>query len=278
MVVSNLAFFGALVALHRLTARELGDAVAFRTVLYLAVFPTAFYTFAPYTESLFLCLAIASFALIRSHGWWLAGLLGGLAAATRSSGVLLLAPFAVEFYLAWRADSARLYHALAGLLIPAGTGAYCLYLALRFHDPLVFLRASSADLRHTFTWPWQLPGQIVEGARQLGTSSALRGVHFVLNLAITLAFVALTVVIWRKLPFAYTAYTLAFFLYLLLFSASTPTLAVTGDGRYMLMIFPAFMVLALWGKRPWFHHALLIGMLPLLAILCAHYLLALAPS
>src|SRR5262249_9754659 len=155
----------------------------------------------------------------RSHGWWLAGLLGGLAAATRSSGVLLLAPFAVEFYLAWRANSVRLYHALAGLLIPAGTGAYSLYLALRYHDPLAFLRANSADLRHAFTWPWQLLGQIVEGAGQLGNASASRGVHFVLNLAVTLAFVALTVVIWRKLPLAYTAYALAFFIYLLVFSA-----------------------------------------------------------
>ncbi|HEX8034452.1 MAG TPA: glycosyltransferase family 39 protein [Ktedonobacterales bacterium] len=278
LAVSNLAFFGALVALRYIAERELGPEAAYRSALYLAVFPTAFFTFAPYTESLFLCLAITSFALIRNHNWWLAGLLGGLSVATRSSGVLLLAPFTVEFYLTWRAGKARWYQALASLLIVAGVGAYSLYLTMRFHDPLAFSHAKNADWRQTLTLPWQIPGQILRGISQLGTSSQLRALHFALNLTITLAFIALVVVMWRKLPFTYTAYSLAFFLYVLLFTGGDPTLAVGGNGRYMLMLFPAFMVLGAWGARKWLNSALLIGMLPLLAILCAHYLLHLAVS
>jgi Gpi18-like mannosyltransferase len=275
LVVSNLAFFGALVALRRLAERELGAEAAFRTVLYLAVFPTALYTFAPYTESLFLCLAIISFALIRDHRWWLAGLVGGLSALTRSSGVLLLAPFAIEFFLAWRAGKTRWYSALGSLLIPAGVMVYSLYLTLRFHDPLAFSHSKNADWRRNLTLPWQIPRQILNGAGQLGSSSQVTAVHFVLNLGITVAFIALVVIIWRKLPLTYAVYSLAVFVYLLLFTSSTATLAVTGNGRYMLMIFPAFMVLGAWGKWRWLHHALLIGMLPLLAIFTAHFLLGL---
>ncbi len=278
LVVSNLAFFGALVALRYLAEREIGPDVAYRSALYLAVFPTAFFTFAPYTESLFLCLSITAFVFIRHHKWLLAGLMGGLAAATRSTGLLLLVPFAVEFYLAWRAGISRWYQALASLLILAGVGAYCLYLALTFHDPLAFSHVKSADWRQTFTLPWQIPGEMFGGITQLGSSGSLRAVHFVLNLAITLFFISLVVVIWRKLPFTYTAYSLVFFLYLFMFTTSDPTLIVSSNGRYMLMLFPAFMVLGEWGARKWFHSALLIGMLPLLAILCAHYLLHLGAS
>jgi hypothetical protein len=98
----------------------------------------------------------------------------------------------------------------------------------------------------------------------------------VLNLAATLAFVALLVVIWRMLPLSYTAISAVTLAYMLLILADNTTSAVAGNGRYVLLIFPAFIVLGVWGERPWVHKALLIGMLPLLAIFCAHFLLGLA--
>jgi len=276
LAIANLAFFGALVALRRLAERELGADAAFRAVLYLAVFPTAFYFFAPYTESLFLCFAISSLALMRERRWWLAGALAGLASLTRSAGVLLLVPFAIEFFLVWRAGRAQWHQALAGLFMPAGVAAYSVYLALRFDDPLAFSHYSSDFTRHDLTLPWQIPGQILAGMTHLGSGGQISATHFVLNLAATLAFAGLIVVIWRMLPFSYTAYSLAIFAYILSFTASDPGAAVTGSGRYVLMIFPAFMVLGDWGERTWLHYALLIGMLPVLAILCAHFLLGLA--
>jgi hypothetical protein len=278
LAVSNLAFFGALIALRGLAERDFGPDAAYRATLYLAVFPTAFYFFAPYTESLFLCLAIGSFALMRERRWWLAGVLGFLAAVTRSSGVLLLAPFVVEFFSAWQAGKARWYHALAGLLLPAGVAAYSLYLAARFGDPLAFSHNDGISWRHNLTLPWQIPGQILDGIVHLGNQGVIGATHFVLNLAAILAFAGLVVVIWRMLPFSYTAYSLAILAYALSFTATDPTFAVSGAGRYVLLIFPAFMVLGVWGRHKWVHHGLLIAMLPLLAILCVHFLLGLASS
>jgi hypothetical protein len=52
--------------------------------------------------------------------------------------------------------------------------------------------------------------------------------------------------------------------------------AVQGNGRFVLVLFPEFMVLALWGRRPWLHQVLLLLMLPVLAIASAHFLLHLA--
>lgn len=89
LLVSNLAFLGALLVLYRLTARTFSDAVARRTVVYVAIFPTAFFFLAPYSESLFLLLSVATFWFARDDRWWLAALAGAAAALTRSVGILI---------------------------------------------------------------------------------------------------------------------------------------------------------------------------------------------
>ena len=67
-----------------------GRAVARRSVLYLALFPTSFFLGAVYGESLFLALAVGTFALAERGrlGW--AAITAGLALLTRAQGVALL--------------------------------------------------------------------------------------------------------------------------------------------------------------------------------------------
>jgi Mannosyltransferase (PIG-V) len=101
LVLSNLAFLGAMVLLRVLVAAEWSESVARRAVLYLTVFPTALYTFAPYNESLFLLFTVGTFLALRGRRWALAGALGGLAVLTRSAGILLVIPFAWEWWQ-WR--------------------------------------------------------------------------------------------------------------------------------------------------------------------------------
>src|SRR5205823_10540865 len=57
-IVSNLAGLVLLVVFYRLVAEDFDTKRAYRTVLYLSLFPTAFYLAAAYTESLFLCLSV----------------------------------------------------------------------------------------------------------------------------------------------------------------------------------------------------------------------------
>src|SRR5918998_78654 len=59
--VSLAAFLAALALLHRLTELELGRRLARPTLVLLAVFPAAVYFGAPYSESLFLLLAVGVF-------------------------------------------------------------------------------------------------------------------------------------------------------------------------------------------------------------------------
>src|SRR5438270_1502532 len=57
MLVSNLAFLGALFYVYALARPEWGSRAARHAIVLLAFFPTAYVTFAPYSESLFLLCA-----------------------------------------------------------------------------------------------------------------------------------------------------------------------------------------------------------------------------
>jgi hypothetical protein len=96
LLVSNLAFLGALLALFAFTAEAYGERIARRAIVVAAVFPTAFFFLAPYTESLFLLLSVLAFREARHARWGLVALFGGAAALTRSVGILLVPALAIE--------------------------------------------------------------------------------------------------------------------------------------------------------------------------------------
>ena len=82
--------------MYALTRNEFSEEIARRAVLYAAVFPTAFFFLAPYSESLFLLLVLLSFWSARRGRWAMAGATGALAALTRNLGVLVV-PLDLEY-------------------------------------------------------------------------------------------------------------------------------------------------------------------------------------
>ncbi len=94
---------------------------------------------------------------------------------------------------------------------------------------------------------------IIESARRL-----IAGHFFVadvLDLASTLLFLSLTVPVLRKLSVVSGVYYLAFqSLYLVRIASPEPLL---GMSRYVLALFPAFLILAEWGRHRWFHRTYL---------------------
>jgi hypothetical protein len=90
ILISNLACLAALILLYEVTCREgLAEDAASRVVLSLLFFPSAFFMFAAYTDSLFLTLALAAWLFARRGNWLPAGLLGALATLCRLQGALL---------------------------------------------------------------------------------------------------------------------------------------------------------------------------------------------
>lgn len=96
-IISNIAFLFGLIILYRLIRIDFNDVIAQRTLWAIALFPTSFFFNAVYTESLFMLLAVSTLYSARRGKWFLAGLCGLLAAMTRNSGIMLLAPMGVLF-------------------------------------------------------------------------------------------------------------------------------------------------------------------------------------
>ena len=96
LVVSGVAYIAAMIGLRRLVERDVDEPVARWTVLFISVFPTAFFMFAPFTESLFLALAVWTIIGARERRWLLAAIAGALAALTRIQGLFLALPVGWE--------------------------------------------------------------------------------------------------------------------------------------------------------------------------------------
>src|SRR4051794_38747701 len=166
-LISLAAFVAALALLYRLTELELGRRPARPTLLLLAVFPAAVYFGAPYSESLFLLLAVGAFYAARTDRWAWAGACAGLASASRSAGLLLVVPLA----LIWWQSRPRLTRNAAWLLLaPLGIAAYAAWLGLVEGDAVRFLDVQEAWSRHLavpLSGAWDGLVAAADGVRQL---------------------------------------------------------------------------------------------------------------
>jgi hypothetical protein len=293
MLAANTAELGALGLFRVLAERELGRAPARRALLYLALFPTAFFFAAPYTESLFLLLSVGAFLALRRERWLVAGALAALATLTRSPGILLILPLAAQCALALRDAGAWSYERgggglrvawgrlrpreglvmLAGLLLPcAAFAGYTVYLhnQLGRWDALAYAQAHGGG--RELAWPWVGFLRDARALVQLGFDPNRFQAHILLDTAFALAFIALAVATIRRVALPYVLYAWA----CLLQAICTPAhnwLALSGIMRYMLVAIPIFFVLGRWGERRGVERALLWAMLPLLALFTAVFVL-----
>ena len=271
-VISHLAALGSFVLLYLLTAEEWDEPTARRAVAYLAVFPTSFFLLAPYSESLFLLLALATFLAARRGRWAIAGIAGLGAAGTRNVGVLLVAPLVVEavqqsFERKQRSLVRSLPWAIGPLL---GLGGYLLYWQIAGGDWL-------APVNQQATWQrdWTLPvvtlwRATVEAFRFVGTYPG--GYHLLDWLVFVPCLAAAAWVAVRARPL-YAVYTwLALLAPLTLAFGPRPLMSVP---RFLLPLFPILWApAALAARRPGVHAAVLAvsgGLLGLMAVLFVNW-------
>src|SRR5438105_4342199 len=206
-LISNAALLGALFVIYQLAADIAGDQVARRTLLYLCIFPTAFYFFSPARESLFVLLTASTFLAMRRQRWWLAGFLGLLAALTRAAGLLLVIPYLVELWVSRESIIATrqnfLYKIFPIILIPLGTVFYSIYCWYISGDPVAFATVQSHWGRHT-TWPWEGIGRSFIDLFWTQPFGSFNEAHILLDLSATLGFIVLAILGRHKLRASYT--------------------------------------------------------------------------
>ncbi|HWD09149.1 MAG TPA: mannosyltransferase family protein [Actinomycetota bacterium] len=259
LIVSNGCFLAALVVFYRLTEQEYSAEFARRSTIYLAIFPTAFFFLAPYSESLFLLLAVSCFLLARQRRWIAAGIAGALASATRSTGLVLVPALGLEAYLQLRdggvaagpvagalADRLRqaLRPAIGVVTASLGILGYLAYWSLRTGGALTPFSAEGGWERRA-TMPWAAFYDGVRLAiRFLGTPNDGYQVIDVVLVTAVLAAAAWAIV--KSHP-SYGAYVL--FSVLLPLTLVFPGRPLMSLPRFALTIFPVFWGIAALDAR-----------------------------
>jgi hypothetical protein len=243
LLIAGLAFLACLLAIFQIARYEFHDeGVAFRAVLFLAVFPTAFFLSAAYSEALFLAGALLSLYNARKQHWIAAGLWGAMAALTRITGPLLVVPLA---FAAWQARENGNWRAwLAPLITTLGALIFPIYVQVGLHQSPIAILTASTTRGGRLTIPgWNLfeatsrilKGQLVE--------------ENLIELFFTVLFIVLIIFLWKKLPRLYGIYSVTLMLFFLA-RLGSPQPLVSME-RYVLEIFPAFLLLADWGRPAW---------------------------
>lgn len=299
VVISQLAFLAALGFLYALARREYDEQTAARAVFYLAAAPATIFFSAVYTESLFTALVCATFYFSSRRMWDWAAAAGALAAATRNTGVLLAAVVALEglsqqgvrlrperlsgptleatAQIWWEHLRRQARLALGGwpsLLaagyVPIGLVAYMVFLQITFGDALGFIHAQATWGRSSAgTGIFKIVDNVVTNLG-LGSNPWAGQINTltVLNVLSTIAFAPLVMLVALRMRPAYGVYA-ALTLYVPLSTGSVGSMT-----RYVLMLVPCFMLLAVWGRRPWVDRLVLGIFLPLtayFAILFSHW-------
>lgn len=159
VLISNVCFGVAVYFMYRLALLEMNQGEAKDSVLALLLYPFGVFLGGVFTESLFIMLMILGLYFIRKRNWLAAGIVGLLAALSRSQGIVLLVPAVYELCM----ETVRQYQTitdtqekkkllkrtlpqgLALLLIPFGT---ILYLLLNYFvqgDCFAFVAHQAAE-------------------------------------------------------------------------------------------------------------------------------------
>lgn len=246
LLVSHLSLVLAFYYLYRLVLLDFKKEVAWLTLGLLLIFPTSFFFGAVYTESFFLLLVVLSFYLVRRQKYFPACFLALLAASTRLAGIFLWPALIWEM---WQTHSKRTKKegfdpALVWLLLPPlGLFAYMKLLLVKTGDALFFLKISPDFGPNLVVSKLILLHQVFfRYAKMLlfTRPNDLLYVVVLLEFIVGLLFLVLTILAFRKMRLSYAIY--------MLLSCLIPTFTGTFVSlpRYVLTVFPGFILLAIW--------------------------------
>lgn len=258
IALSNLLLFIGLVLLHKASAAfGLDGPAADRAVFYLAIFPTSYFFSMPQTESLFLVLTVGSLYAAKRDSWWVAGTLGALASATRVNGILLLPALAILYWQrvrrwGWEKNIASL------CLVPVGLLTFLAYLYQLTGNALAFTDVQASWGRTTGFFLRPLAAFALDPLA-VGGPWNFTALNF---FAAVVALICGGILIVKR-EWALATYT---FIQIILPLSSLTLQSAT---RYVMTIFPVFIVLAMAGRRPTVDQVIRTIFIALLSLMAA---------
>lgn len=236
LIISTISFAAALIFFYRLLKLDYNSKFSLGVIFLLLVFPTSFYFNAVYSESLFLLLVLGSFYFFRTQKFFWAFAFGFLACLTRVFGILIFISFLIDLFV-YKIPLKKSYWIF---FIPLGLISYMFYLYLSVGDPLAFynlqLIVGEQHQRGIVLYP-----QIIFRYLKIITSADLSPLFttVILEFAVGIIFFSLPIIgYFKKIRLSYLFF--AFFGFLL------PTIqgSFSSLPRYVLVLFPGFIVLA----------------------------------
>jgi len=227
LVVSWLAFSGAMVLLLRLAQLDLDGERSEAAVLLAAVFPFAFVFGRPGAESLFLMFALGAIYGFRRQMWIAGGVCGAAAAVTIPTGILIVPALA---WIGVRDGSGRRFTMFTALLLTAaGFAAYLSYLYYLGGPPGGWIISISEWGYHVGQPPWQALRQLITAH-----SSPIDAMTAV----VTLIAIAAIPLVWWRLNGGYAIYMIMMLSLPLVSGRYQPL------GRACALLFPMFVLAA----------------------------------
>lgn len=242
LVVSSLAALLMLVVLYELIAEDFSEAAARSAVVVAVIFPSAFYFFAPYPQSLSLLLTLLAYRETRKERWLRAALAGLAAGLTHSTVIPLAILLGFQALLRLKPDRSAftLKNALAFLPAAAPAAGLGLFLAWRAGQGFIPITELMQTIwQRVMQWPWVTAAAVVDcfATGRINT-------NFVVDLILIGFTITLAILSWKKIPWPQWLYQVSLLLYLV--STSSWGQPLTGYSRYMLVMFPVFTASALF--------------------------------
>ena len=260
LLISGIASIIAAIALRRLVQLDHAPSVAIRSVWFFLIFPAAYFLHVPYSESLFIALALTCLMAARTERWWKAGLLGAFCWMTRGVGVVLVPALAAEaaqqYYAKRRWDWRWVWIAI----VPAG---FAVYLLINWHitgSAFAFLQTRKVAFHQSFDWPSVGIRLAMRAHYPTAEEAEMMGVQQLVFVA--LGFVCM-IVSWIKLRPVYAVWITAmwFLVTSVSFLQSIP--------RYTLMMFPIFILFSLLARNRFWYAVITVWSLLFFALFAA---------
>ncbi len=230
LLISNISFLASLIVFHKLIAKMYNPKIALWSIIFLVTFPTSFYFGAVYTEGLFFLMIILSFYLLEQNKNWQAAVIGLFTSGTRLVGIFLsLSVFSKKNHK----------FRLPLLLVPMGLIFYMIYLQLKFNNAFYFLTAQTAfGQNREAAKIILLPQVIYRWVNQLLTTHGLVFANSAFEISTTIFAIVLLLIGFKTIKKEWIIFSI--------FAIVTPTLtgSLASMPRYILVAFPAFVVLA----------------------------------
>ena len=237
LLVSTVAAFFSFWGLLRLAAGELSEVGRLRMLLLVCAWPTSFVLFAGYADSLTLALVVWAVIFGREARWEAATACGLLAGVARPSGVLIFIPLVV---MALRSRQIR---SMVVALTPLGLLGYWGW--LQWSGRISVVEAYRLYQGMTMVAPWR---GLWEALRLIVTE---HDTLLAIKLAVVIVFAVVSVQRQSRIKVRINvrledkAFALAVILQMLMYTGRP----LLGAARYLLMVYPAFVVWGAYAER-----------------------------